>query len=94
LKSIDDLVAKSLHADKFEKFIADNIIQDRFVRILPQTGLLMDEDFTPQLLKAVRYLNGHCGFSIRLIEIDAFVEDSWTKDSKDFKFRLDFVDVQ
>jgi hypothetical protein len=94
LDRIKDITAQSLLAEKFETFIADNRIEDRFVRILPQTGVIMDEGFTPQLLKAVRYLNGYCGFSIRLIEINAFVENSWRKDSMDFKFRLDFVDVQ
>jgi len=94
LDRISNSVAKSLHARKFEKFIEDNQIADPFVRILPQAGFLIDESFTPQLLKAVRYLNGYCGFSIRLLGIDAFVEDSWTKGSEEFKFRLDFVDVQ
>lgn len=91
---INSEAAKCLHSEKFEEFIADNQIEGRFVRILPQTGVLMDEGFTPQLLKAIRYLNGYCGFSIRLLQIDAFVEDSWTNESRDFKYRLDFVDVQ
>jgi hypothetical protein len=94
LDRIADGTARTVHAGKFEQFVAVNGIEDRFVRILPQTGILMDEAFTPQLLKAIRYLNGYCGFSIRLLEIDAFVEHGWTQESQDFKFRLDFVDVQ
>ena len=94
LGTINDPTAKSLHAGKFDKFLADNKIDDRFVRVLPRTGVLMDEGFTPQLLKAVRYLNGYCGFAIRLLQIDTFVEDSWTKECQDFKYRIDFVDVQ
>lgn len=82
------------HAIKFENFIADNTIESCVVRILPKTGMLMDEGFTPQLLKAVRYLNGYCGFSIRFLQIEAFSEESWTKGAQDFMYRLDFVDVQ
>jgi len=94
LSSIDDDVAKSLHAEKFNAFITDNGIEDRFIRLLPKSGVIIDEEFKPQLLKAVRYLNGYCGFSIRLIQIETFVDEQWEPTMDDFLFRIDFVDVQ
>ena len=54
----------------------------------------MDEGFKPQLLKAIRYLNEYCGFSIRLIQIEAFVDDNWNSHMTQYKFRVDFTDVQ
>ena len=94
VNKIDDAIAQRLHSEKFQQFLESNRIEDRFIRMLPQTGVLMDEGFPPQLLKAVRYLNGYCGFSIRLLKIDCFVDANWTNESQDFMFRMDFVDVQ
>jgi hypothetical protein len=94
VEKITNSVAQRLHATKFDEFVTTSDIEDRFVRILPQTGVLIDEGFPSQLLKAVRYLNGYCGFSIRLLKIDTFVEDSWEKGAQDFLFRMDFIDVQ
>lgn len=94
LASIGDEGAKHLHSTKFDNFVSTNILEDRFVRLLPKTGVIMDEGFKPQLLKAVRYLNGYCGFSIRLIQIEAYVEETWQPDLEDYLFRIDFVDVQ
>ena len=80
--------------DTFEKFISDNRIKDRWIRILPKSGVIMDEYFKPQLLKAVRYLNDYCGFSIRLIQIETFIADNWNNEMEDYRFRIDFTDVQ
>jgi hypothetical protein len=41
--TITDEVAKGLHSTKFEKFVTSNKIEDRFIRILPQTGILIDD---------------------------------------------------
>lgn len=94
VSKITDGTAQSLHQQKFDEFLDNNQIEDRFIRILPKTGVLMDEDFPSQLLKAVRYLNGYCGFSIRLLKIACFVEENWVKESDNFMFRMDFIDVQ
>lgn len=94
LGRITDTVARQLHSDKFTRFVDDNNIEDRFIRVLPQTGVLIDEGFPSQMLKAVRYLNGYSGFAIRMLQIDTFVADTWQAGSKDFMFRMDFVDVQ
>jgi hypothetical protein len=94
LESIHDDVARDLHRRKFDEFLSTNNIEDRFVRLLPRSGLLIDEGFPPQLVKAVRYLNGYCGFAIRMLQIDAAVENDWTAESQNFLYKLDFVDVQ
>ena len=92
--TISNSATKHIQDDTFEKFITDNRIKDRWVRILPKSGVIMDEYFKSQLLKAVRYLNDYCGFFIRLIQIEAFVADDWNKEMKDYLFRIDFTDVQ
>ena len=94
LDTITDEATESIHDEGFEKFLKSNDIKDRLVRILPTTGIIMDEGFKPQLLKAVRYLNEYCGFSIRLIQIETFVDDNWNSDMTEYKFRIDFTDVQ
>lgn len=94
LEKIDDDVAKDVHKTKMEDFIRENTITDKYIRLLPKTGILIDEGFKPQLLKTVRYLNGYCGFTIRLIEIETYVETEETVSLNEFKFRIDFIDVQ
>jgi len=94
LSKISDQFAEHVQHYTFDKFITENGIEDRFVRVLPKSGVIMDEDFKPQLLKAVRYLNEYCGFSIRLIQIETFIADDWNKEMKEYIFRIDFTDVQ
>lgn len=94
LESIDDNLARYLHSKKFDDFVNNNALEDRFIRLLPKSGVIMDESFKPQLLKAVRYLNGYCGFAIRLLKIETYVENSWNPDLNDYIFRIDFVDIQ
>jgi len=94
LASINDELARRLHRSKFDSFICESRISNRSVRILPRTGVIIDEGFPPQCLKAVRYLNGYCGFAIRLIQIDAYTNDGWTADLQDYMYRVDFTDVQ
>jgi len=94
LDSITDPMARGLHENKFNDFITTNAVSDRFVRILPRTGILIDEGFPSQCLKAVRYLNGNCGFAIRLIQLDAYVLDDWDSSKTDYMYRVDFTDVQ
>ena len=79
--------------DQFNRFLETNDIKNKKVRILPKSGIIMDEDFKPQLVKAVRYLNECCGFWIRLIQIKAFVADDWNRNMGKYGFRMDFTDV-
>ena len=94
LDKISNDLAQRVQRCTFDKFITDNGIEDRFVRVLPKTGIIMDECFKSQLKNAVRYLNEYCSFSIRLIQVEAFVADDWKKEKEDYLFRIDFTDVQ
>ena len=80
--------------EKFEEFLSLNNIQDKFLRLLPRSGMIIDEGFPSQLLKAVRFLNSDCGFSIRMIELQAFVGEEWDVSQNDYLMRIDFVEVQ
>jgi len=85
---------KERHHKRFHRFITEHKITNKHLRLLPQTGILIDEAFPPQLLKAVRFLNHSCGFSFRLIRAEAYVSSVWTSKDSDFLMRLDFVDIQ
>ncbi|MDO8744915.1 MAG: hypothetical protein Q7J76_07400 [Candidatus Brocadiaceae bacterium] len=89
-----DPIVQRIHKKKFNDFMSVNGIDDKFIRILPRSGILMDEEFQPYLLKAVRYLNEVCGFSIKMIQIKAYVKESWSQDDTSYLFRVDFVDIQ
>lgn len=78
---------------KYTDFISKNQLEDRFIRLLPKQGLLLDEEFPPPLLKTVRYLNDTAGFSILLIKIEAFVCETWTPELDKFIMRLDFTPI-
>ena len=86
-------ISRSISEGKFEKFVEDHNLDERFFRLLPRHGLLIDEGFPTQLHKAVRFMNDECGFSIQLIQIEAFVDADWTPDSDDFIMRLDFTPI-
>jgi hypothetical protein len=90
---LTDQVAKDVHALKFNEFLSANAISDKIIRLLPRSGILIDEDFPSQLIKAVRYLNNECGFSIRLLKAVPYVADTWKPDDAEFIMRLEFYDV-
>lgn len=94
LKWLNYPFAKNLHKDKYNKFISVNEIDEKSIRLLKRSGLLMDEEFQPSLLNAVRYLNEECDFSIRMIQIKAYVQENWSLNDTPNLFRVDFVDVQ
>ncbi len=79
--------------DRFNNFLETNDIKNKDIHILPKSGIIMDEDFKPQFLKAVRYLNKCCGFSIWLIQIEAFVANAWNRNMEKYGFRMDFTYV-
>lgn len=89
-----DPVTIDIHTDKFQNFVEEHKITDKFIRLLPQAGILIDEGFPPQLVKAVRFLNQLCGFSIRMLRVETFVADTWTAEADEYYMRLDFVDIQ
>lgn len=92
-KSLPNSFMKIMFKDTFDSFISKNNITDRFVRVLSKTGFIIDEGFPSQILKSVRYLNDECGFSLRLIKIEAHVDPKWDKSWTNYKFRLDFIDI-
>ena len=69
-------------------------INDRHVRLLRNSGIIVDESFKPQMLKAVRYLNEFCGFSIRLLRLDTYVADNWQSGLSQYLARIDLIEVQ
>lgn len=87
---LGDPIAQRIHTKKFNDFMSANGINEKFIRILPKSGILMDEEFHPYLFKAVRYLNEVCGFSIKMIQTKAYVKESWTQDDTSYLFRVDF----
>ena len=91
---LDDPIAQRIHKKKFNDFMSVNGIDEKFIRILPRSGLLMDEEFQRYLFKAVIYLNEVCGFSIRMIQIKAYVKGSWSQDDTSYLFRVDFEETK
>lgn len=75
-------------------YFEDLNIEDRHVRLIRNAGIIVDESFKPQMLKAVRYLNEHCGFSIRLLRLDTFVSDTWVAGQAKYLARIDLVEIQ
>lgn len=93
LETITNDATRKMLSEKFNKFIEDNIITDRFIRVLPKTGLIIDEGFKPQILKTVRYLNDYCGFAIKMIRIDTYVDPMWKNDWEEYRMRIELVDI-
>lgn len=85
---------KEFTQKKFNDFMLDNRIDEKHIRILPKSGILMDEEFQPYLFKAVRYLNEVCGLSIKMIQIKAYVEESWSQDDISYLFRVNFEKIK
>lgn len=86
----DHLIEKA----EWEEYFIDNHIEDRHIRLIQNSGIIVDENYTPQLLKAVRYMNERCGFSIRMLRLDAFVADEWALSSQSYLMRIDIVEIQ
>lgn len=89
-----DKQTQQFELQKFKDYLTDNNLEDRHIRLIPRSGIIIDEDFTPAMLKAVRYMNEQCGCCIRLIQVSAFVAEGWKLRSSKFHLRLDFTEVQ
>jgi len=79
--------------ERFVNFLNDNKIRSRVIRLLPKAGMIIDERFQLQLLRAVNYLNSYAGFSIFMVELQAFVSEEWDSTKKDYLVRIDFVNT-
>lgn len=93
LKKIKNETTQNYMRDKFQTFIDSNNITEKTIRLLPKSGILIDEGFKPQIKKAVRYLNDYCGFSFQMIAIEPYVDTNWDKNWNKFKMRWDFVEI-
>jgi hypothetical protein len=94
LKSIDDLTARGLHQARFTAFLASHHLIDKPVKLLPKSGIIIDEAFPSPLQTAVHYLNKVCGFEIRLIQLRAYVADSWKSSDLEWMYRVDLVELE
>lgn len=79
---------------ELKEYLRNFNINDRHIRLIRNAGIIVDEDFSPQMLKAVRYLNEFCGFSIRLLRMDTFVAKDWEPRSTFYYARIDLVEIQ
>ncbi len=93
LKWLEGPVAINIYNKKYSEFISAHGINEKYIRMQEKSGILMDEEFQPPLLEAVRYLNEVCNFSIQMIQIETYVQESWSPNNATYKFRIDFVDV-
>jgi len=93
LSKLENKTIKKLLKSKFDDFISSNNISNKCLCLLPRTGLIIDEYFKPQIKKAIRYLNGHCGFNIKMIQINVYVDTNWEITLKKFKMRWDFIEI-
>lgn len=75
-------------------FFSERGITDQHVHLIKNAGIIVDEEFKSQAITAVRYLNEQCGFSIRLLRLDAFAAEDWSLEQPEFRVRIDIVEVQ
>jgi len=81
-------------AAELRTFLESNEICDRHIRLIKNSGIIADEDFKPQMFKAVRYLNEYCAFSIRLLRIQAYVAHDWQPTTMPYQMRLQIDEAQ
>lgn len=93
-KGVQDRREHESEARELTEYLDEMKIDNRHVRLIRNAGIIVDEQFKPQMLKAVRYLNEFCGFSIRLLRMDAFVAENWECGLSKYLARIDLVEVQ
>ena len=79
-----------IHLNKFNEFLDHHHITQP--HLVDRKGWLINEEFPPQLEATVAFLNRR-GFDIRLIRLDAFVDENWQLDFDDRYMRIDLVDI-
>jgi len=79
---------------KLKDYLTSKGIEDKHLHLLRNSGIIVDEAFKPQMLKAVRYLNEESAFSIRLLRMDAFAADDWDVCAPEFRVRIDITEIQ
>jgi hypothetical protein len=93
-RGITDSRAHDIEESHLREFLTNKKIGDRHIHLLRNAGIIVDEAFRPQVLKAIRYLNEQCGFSIRMLRLDAFAAADWELKQSEFRVRIDVVEVQ
>lgn len=93
-KEITDTREHFAERIRWEKYFEEHKIEDKHVHLIRNSGIIVDEGFKSQLLKAVRYLNEYCGFSIRLLRLDTFVAEDWVAGKSRYLARIDVIEVQ
>ncbi len=79
---------------KLRNYLRERKIEDRHLHVIEKSGIIIDENFRPQVLKTVRYLNELCGFSIRLLRMETYVDETWDTEDEKWYGRVDIVEVQ
>lgn len=92
-QKVNDERENELDIAKLRKYIQDKQIDTHNIRPVLNSGLIVDEGFKPQMLKAVRYLNEQCGFSIRLLKIAAYVDEKWSINKRNYLMRIDVEEI-
>ena len=93
-KGETDSRVHEIETKELRDFLVERRIEDRHIHVLRNSGIIVDEGFKSQTLTAVRYLNENCGFSIRLLRLDAFAALDWDINQAEFRVRIDVVEVQ
>ena len=78
---------------KLREYVESRQINTQQIRPVVNSGLIVDEGFKPQMLKAVRYLNDKCGFAIRLLRIAAYVDRKWNINKREYLMRIDVEEI-
>ncbi len=76
-----------------KRFLKNQSILQKDIKFVNKTGIIIDVDFKPQVLQAVKYLNNTCDWSIRLIQIITYTEQNTKPTDKEIFARIDFVDI-
>lgn len=93
-KGVTGDIDQTIDLEKLKDYLAEKGIEDKHLHLLRNSGIIVDEGFKPQMLKAVRYLNEQCGFSIRLLRMDAYAADDWDPQAPEFRVRFDITEIQ
>ncbi len=61
--------------------------------LVPGRGILLDEAFPEPLMSAARFLNNEINMALRLIRLEAFVDEDWQPEGGACSVRLEMTDV-
>jgi hypothetical protein len=88
LSKINDTSVKMELKTKYDGFCGKHFKRNKYFTVKEKIGLIIDEEFKPQLIDAVKYLNRKCGFKISLIKITAYTTKNWSKGNGSFDLKI------